>query len=91
MSIFTIHYDISTLNFHTDFQSGNVNLDLFRFDIWLDIQDFIFGLGVSIFPIHPDISILNFHTDFQSGKVNSDPCRFDFWLVIQDFIFELGM
>ena len=52
MSIFTTHPDISSLNFHTDFQLENVYLDIFCFDFWLDIQDFIFGLGMSIFPTH---------------------------------------
>ena len=52
MSIFPIHHDISTINLHTDFQSGNVNLDPFRCDMGLDIQNFVFGLGMSIFPTH---------------------------------------
>jgi hypothetical protein len=89
MSLFSIHHEISILNFHTDPQTGNLTLIfvwsfVFRFDFWLNIQDFIFGLVISIFPIHRDISRLNFLTDFQSGKVKLNSFRFDFWLEIED-------
>ena len=96
MSIFTTHPDILTLNFHTGFQLQKVALDIFCFEFWLDIQDFIFGLGMSIFLIHHEISILNFHTDLQTRDltfifISSFVFCLDFWLKIQDFIFGLGM
>ena len=59
LSIFPIHHGISTLNYHTDIQLGNLNFMfvwsiVFRLDFWLNIQDYIFGLGMSILSIQGD-------------------------------------
>ena len=75
---------LSISNFHTDLQTGDltfifISSFVFCLDFWLNIQDFIFGLGMPIFSVHhDDISTINFHTDFQSGNVNLDLFRFDF-------------